>query len=251
MTSVLRAVFYISLAISLAKSAFSISQESAKEALYVSAKLFDKGHYEDAINKISTLNIRADLDNAEDMKLAFKIRAIAYTQTKDEEKARNTIRELFFLDPEYKFDPFVTPAEVCLLADEEKALITQKNKRLREIREEQLEIEAPVKSKPPDLFSAFLPFGLNHYVKNNKAKAHLYLAGETVGLLSNIGAYWWKHSYLQSFGLIKQPVTENRSRFQLAQTVQYIGIGLFALAYSISVLDALMSMKHQSLHQEL
>src|ERR1700732_2448801 len=79
---------------------------SAQEQLSKSNLHFDKGQYDKALELLNFIDIRRDFDSSDDMKLAFKIRAIAYEQTGDLEKASETITELFFLDPSYKFDPF-------------------------------------------------------------------------------------------------------------------------------------------------
>lgn len=94
----------------------SLASSSAKELLSLAGTHFDHGQYQKALNVINSIDIRRDLDSSDDMKLAFKIRAIAYEEVGDQKSAIETIRELFFLDPTYNFDPFDTPISVVKLA---------------------------------------------------------------------------------------------------------------------------------------
>lgn len=229
---------------------------SAKELLLQSASLFDKGQYQRALLQIASLDIRSDFDNSDDMKLAFKIRAVCYDQTGDQIKASETIRELFFLDPTYQFNPFDTPQSVVVLAQQEKAAIEEKNQHLASIKSESrhesssehaLAQETMIKSdrivyleKRPHIVTALFPLGINHFYLQSPVKGGIYLSLQGLSLVTNIAAFWWKSSYLVNFGGTRLKEPSYKSGFDTAQAIQYIGLGSLLLSYAISVIDALM-----------
>jgi hypothetical protein len=224
---------------------------SAKESLALASSHFDKGQYKNALDAIKSLNVRNDLDNSDEMKLAFKIRAIAFEQTGDQKSAVETIRELFFLDSNYNFDPFDTPISVVKLAQQEKSLIDEKNKHLAAIKTtnpENSPQQIPIKQsialeKRPHASVTLFPFGINHFYLGAPFKGGVYLSLQALGLLTNIGAFWWKQSYLETFGRPHLKEESYRGRFETAQIVQYLGFSTLILSFSISVIDALISFK--------
>lgn len=230
------------------------ASKTAKELLSQSISFFNKGQYKKALNHIAVLDVRNAFDNSDDMKLAFKIRAIAYEQTGDQKRARETIKELFYLDPDYQFDPFDTPKSVVALAEQEKALINQKNQYLAEIKNEAQLEKYPIKNevnedaliktwpptKIPHQATAFFPMGLNHYYLQSPVKGGVYFMLQTLGLATNIAAFWWKQSYLNDFGVSRLKDRNLQGRFETAQMIQYVGLSTLVVSYVVSVIDALI-----------
>lgn len=225
------------------------ASKSPRELLEQSSKLFDKGHYAEALKTIAQLDIRSALDNSEEMKLAFKIKATAYAQLNKEAEARETIRELLFLDPTYKFNPFDTPKNVLTLAEQEDLVITQKNESLSLARppiepavaspEGLFERKIVIKELPP-LSASLFPFGLNHFYLSSPLKGSAYMALQILGLTTNVGAYWWKQKFLPKYGIPRLDYNHNKHRFETAQAIQYIAISTAVLAFCVSVVDALI-----------
>lgn len=220
--------------------------KSPRELLRQSSELFDEGRYGEALKIIENIDIRSAFDSSEDMKLAFKIRAIAYSQIGQEKEAREIIKELLFIDPNYKFDPFDTPPVVIRLAVEEQKAILEKNERLALVRPntESSAISPPEKklaiNAPPSFATSLFPFGINHYYLGSPVKGSIYLGLQTLGLAANIGAFWWKQSYLQKFGVARLENNAHKNRFQAAQVVQYVALSTLLVAFGVSVVDAII-----------
>lgn len=224
-----------------------------KTTLTIASSHFDRGDFKEALSTLKTLDIHADLDNSDDMKLAFKIRAISYHAVNDEKNALETIKELLFLDPDYAFDPFDTPAQVVKLAQQQKALIEEKNKQLASVktdndfqahRTNQLE-RGLVIERPHPVVTLF-PLGINHFYLHSPTKGATYLSLQLIGLATNIGGFWWKRSYLDGFGSSHLKDESMHARFETAQVVQWVGFTTLLLSFSVSVIDALLSLKKTS-----
>ncbi len=221
---------------------------SAKQRLLQSSASYDKGQYQKALSILAPIDIRADFDNSDDMKLAFKIRAVAYEQMGDLVRAADTIRELFFLDPHYEFNPFDTSQSLVALARKEKAAIEEKSQRLASIKNESREqnkVTALLAPKPPATIVTLFPFGINHFYLHKPLKGSIYLAAQSIGLATNVGAFWWKQAYLANFGSTQLKEQAFRGGFNTAQTIQYIGLGALLISYSISVIDALLQIHNK------
>lgn len=231
-------------------SAKAFSTPSPQEMLLSSIKAFDKGQYQEALKLMALLDIRNDLDSSDDMKMAFKVRAISYAETGDEAHAQETVRELLFLDPQYKFDLFDTPAKVVEIALKEKKLIEEKNRQLASIKETE-ETKLPLVPEPlvlekPAFATNFLPFGLNHFYLNSPIKGGVYLSMQTLGLITNIAAFWWKQSYLIGIGSHHLKEHEPQGSFNTAQMVQFVGLGTLIASFAVSVIDALIQFNRTS-----
>lgn len=220
--------------------AVALEASTAKEKLLASINAFDRGQYQEALKLLADIDIRDDLDDSDDMKMAFRVRAISYAETKDELRAEETIRELLFLDPNYKFDLFDTPALVVQMAQKEKDLIKEKNKHLATLTNIEAPKPAPLILEKPGMGKAFLPFGLNHFYTDSEIKGGIYLSVQSLGLLTNIAAFWWKQSYLNSFGGHRLLEPELRGSFNTAQIMQYVGLGALIGGFVVSVIDALI-----------
>lgn len=244
------------LVISLIFGGMVYGSESPKILLQKSAQHFDRGQYKKALELLSTVDIRSDFDNSDDMKLAFKIRSISYEQTGDSKRASETIRELYFLDPTYNFDPFDTPISLVELAQREKDAIEEKNKHLASIKNE-VALEQDIKNGPdkiiksnlertvfiekrPHRLTALLPMGMNHFIQNAPWKGGLYLSLQSLGLITNVAAFWWKQSYLEGLGSSRLMDSSYGNRFETAQMIQYIGLGTLVISYVASIIDALI-----------
>lgn len=232
---------------------------SKREQLLESNALFDKGQYKKALNALANINVRTDFDSSDDMKLALKIRAIAYEETGDRPHARESIRELFFLEPTYVFDPFDTPQAVVTLAQQEKLAIEEKNKRLATIKSEtenakEMPAIETAASPPeekivfierrPSAVTTLFPLGINHFYLRSPVKGSIYLSLQTLGLAANITAFWWKQSYLDSFGSRQLKDPSYRDRFYTIQIIQYVGLGTWIASFAISVVDALITLNN-------
>jgi hypothetical protein len=230
---------------------YVFASETPQERLLAGVELFDKGLYGPALERLASIDVRKDFDNSDDMKLALKIRAISFSETGNEEGAVESIRELYFLDPNYRFNAFDTPDPVVALAGRELKIIEEKNLKLAQLQpkvNESTPLEKPVLvtekiiiAKPKNhITTALFPFGVNHYLLNQPMKGTIYLSIQAVSLAANIGAYWWKQSYLNSFGASRLENPGQRSAFTTAQTIQYIALGSLVTALSVSIVDALI-----------
>lgn len=234
----------------------AFAQASAKDLLRESSLHFDKGHYQKALDVIGDLNIKS-LDNSDDMKLALKIRAICFDQTNKSKEASETLKELFSIDPDYDFNLFDTPKSLVELARKEKSIINEKNRQLATLRSEahqeqrlepkQQDVNLKERlifiEKKPHLVSTLFPLGLNHFYLNSPVRGGIYLSVQTLGLITNIAAYFLKQSYLESFGSSRLKEQGDHASFQTVQTIQYIGLGTLVVGYGISVIDALIRFK--------
>lgn len=221
-----------------------------KTTLAMASSHFDRGNFKEALLVLNTLDIHADLDSSDDMKLAFKIRAISYHAVNDEKNALETIKELLFLDPDYTFDPFDTPAPVVKLAQQQKALIEEKNKQLASIRTDNNsqehrndQLERRLVIAPPHPVVTLFPLGINHFYLQSPTKGATYLSLQLIGLATNIGGFWWKRSYLDGFGSSHLKDEAMHARFETAQVVQWVGFTALLLSFSVSVIDAVLSLK--------
>lgn len=235
------------------------AESSPKERLLNGVALFNKGQYGPALTQLKTIDVRKDLDNSDDMKLALKIRAIALNETGDTNGAIENIRELYFLDPSYRFDAFDTPSEVVALALHELKVIEEKNQQLALIKpsspanlpDPSHPNEKIVLAPPKIPFATTLfPFGINHYLSNSPVKGSIYLSLQAFGLAANIGAYWWKQSYLDTFGTSRLENPANKGRFEAAQIIQYVALGVFTASLGASIIDALINYSNSSAQNE-
>jgi hypothetical protein len=239
----------------------SIYADTPKELLTKSSLFFDQGQYIKALELLNSINIRRDFDNSDDMKLAFKIRAIAFTQSKDIKHARETIQELYFLDSDYKFDPFDTPSSVIALAREEKSIIDEKNRQLALVKnkaQSKNNEESKINIPPTPMFDretlilqpqkmiALFPFGFNHFYLNSPIRGGIYLSLQSLGFAINIAAFWWKQSYLEGFGATRLKDQNLLGQFETAQMFQYIGLGTLIFSYCVSIIDALIRLNNAS-----
>ncbi|MCA9507879.1 MAG: hypothetical protein KC505_05610 [Myxococcales bacterium] len=233
-------------------------ESSPKEHLHSATTLFNRGHYKQAIEQLSDIDVRKDFDDSDDMKIALKIRAISLNESGDKTGAIENIRELYFLDPHYRFDAFDTPSDVMQLAERELKVIEEKNKQLASIKISQPLVNAQAKTqqkinltKPKmPISNTLFPFGINHYLLNSPIKASVYLSLQGLSLLGNIGAYWWKQSYLDEFGSSRLSKPEYKSRFEAAQIIQYVALGTFVVSLGASIVDALITYSNDTSKHE-
>lgn len=234
-----------------------LHEQSAQERLASALDLFNKDKCSLALNLIKTLDVRKDLDNSDDMKLALKIRAICASEMKKEQEAQESIQELYFIDAGYNFSPFDTPAAVIELATRERKKIEDKNKQLATLSAKTANSPtltvASQTIKVPSIevktSTALFPFGINHYLMNAPLKGTIYLSVQSLGLLANIGAFWWKQSYLDSFGSSRLMNASEKNSFTAAQTIQYIALGTFIAALGVSMIDALLQLPNSVEHE--
>jgi tetratricopeptide (TPR) repeat protein len=225
----------------------SIAQPSAQESLAQSQSYFNQGKYTKALQAIANLDVRKDLDSSEDMLDALKIRTIAYTESNLLEQAREVIRELLFINPDYKFDPFDTPKRVVELAEHESKIIWEKNQQLALLKNQKPNlIETPdyininnIKSKP-SFYTTFLPFGINHFSLGSSLKGNIYLSIQAASLITNIGAFWWKQSYLEKTFYPRLASQDDKKKFQTAQITQYVALSTLLTTLAVSIIDAMI-----------
>lgn len=239
--------FYIIWLVSLQ----ALAQPSAQEFLAQSQSHFDQGQYAKALRALADLDVRIDLDSSEDMMRALKIRAISYAETNAIAQARETIKELLFIDPNYKFDLFDTPQRVVELADEESKIILEKNQELALVKNQVPRIEEPEKiitvKYKPSFFTTILPFGINHFSLGSPTKGSIYLSLQAVSLLTNIGAFWWKQSYLEKAFVPRLTSQNDKKRFQTAQITQYVALSTLLASLTVSIIDAMIGFSQGTL----
>jgi hypothetical protein len=211
---------------------------SPRELLATSQALFDQGHYDKALQILKNINIKRDFDSSEEIMNALKIQAISLTQLKDINAAQQIIREIFFIDPNYVFDPFDTPKRVVELAEVEAKNIKEKNQQLKNI------TIMPVAEKAKSSFLArnFLPLGFNFY-DYSKTKSIVYFSLQTTSLIANISAFWWKQRYLESFGSSRLIDNKYKNNFNRLQITQYLSLSLFLATFTVSIIDAIINIK--------
>lgn len=227
------------------------SQPSPQEHLALSQRFFDQGKYIQALKELAGLDVRVDFDSSEDMMRALKIRAISYAETNALEQAREAIRELLFIDPSYNFDPFDTPKRVCELAETEAKIIWEKNQQLALLKSQVPQFETPAKNfdikYKPSFFTTMLPFGINHFSLGSTTKGTIYLSLQAASLLANIGAFWWKQSYLEKVFVPRLASSEDKRNFQAAQITQYVALSTLLAALTVSIIDAMISFSQGTL----
>ncbi len=225
-------------------AAHLMAQTSPQELLQQSQTYFDQGNYTKALALLAPLNIRQDFDSSEDMIAAFKIRAVAYAQIGEQERTKEIIKELLFIDPHYKFDPFDTPKSVVDLAEAEAQEIFVKNQRIINAKSQNAQLKSPPDfSYKPSFSTVFLPFGLHYYYTGSPTKGSVHLALQTIGLVGNIGAFWWKQSYLEKFGVSRLRAPEDKSRFYAAQITQYVALSMLIGSLGVSIIDGIISLQ--------
>lgn len=231
----------------MAALSLTANNNTAKQDLLLSIGNFNKGNYRKAIKNIEHLDIRKHLDNVEDMKLGFKIRAISYEQTGQTELAKKTIKELFFLDPNYNFDPFDSPKSVVEIAKKEKSQILKKSNELLSVKKSSSESKN-ILMKKPAFVNNFFPFGVNHFSLKSPVKGSIYLSLQAAGVVTNVLSFWWKQSYLSGFNSPRLIRDEARNKFNAVQAVQFVGLGIALVGYVVSVIDAMITHKDISSH---
>lgn len=226
-------------------------EPSAQQHLAQSQLFFDQGKYAQALQELKSLDVRVDFDSSEDMMRALKIRAISYAETNDLVQARETIRELLFIDPAYSFDPFDTPKRVCELAQTESKEIWEKNQQLALLKSQVPRFIAPEKTLDlkykPSFFTTFLPFGINHFSVGSTTKGTVYLSLQAVSLFANIGAYWWKQSYLEKVFVPRLASPHDKRNFHAAQITQYVALSTLLAALTVSIIDAMIGFSQGTL----
>jgi hypothetical protein len=154
------------------------------------------------------------------------------------------------LDPAYVFDQFDTPPPLVKLANQQKEIIKQKNQELLEIKAlntqkmNKITKETIMVENRPLFMIALLPFGMNHFYLESPFKGVVYASLQGAGLLANIGAYWWKQSYLLGHGKVSSKRSAIEKNFEAAQYIQWTGFAILGLSFAISVIDALLSIKN-------
>jgi hypothetical protein len=241
-------IFWLLIAVLNSQNSFASSK--GKMVLTDSENHFNRGNYKDALDAIKSINIHNDLDNSDEIKLALKIKAIAYFLLGEEKMAVESIHDLYYLDPAYVFDPFDTPPPLVKLANQQKEIIKQKNQELLEIKAlnmkkmNKITKETIMVENRPSLMVSLLPFGMNHFYLESPFKGGVYASLQGAGLLANIGAYWWKQSYLLGNGRVSLKRSTIEKNFAVAQYIQWTAFAFLGLSFAISVIDALLSIKN-------
>ncbi len=227
-------------------------KKSTKESLASALVFFNKDNCKSALKELSGIDVSTAFDNSDDMKLALKIRVTCSSELGDEKTAQESIQELYSIDPQYRFNAFDTPASVIELANKEVQKIEAKNKELALLTKKDSPSKTAAKTivisppQKPKIGTALFPFGINHYLMNAPLKGSIYLSLQSLGLLANIGAFWWKQSYLHSFGSSRLLNAQEKNAFNTAQNIQYIALGTFITALGVSIIDALLQMPKSS-----
>ena len=211
--------------------------QQAKEILAYSKSKFDNGHYTQALKKLNLLDIRKDLDNYDDIKKAYEIIIISYWQTHQIDKSKQAIKDLLLMDENAHLEEFTTPPALLDIFKEEQKKITEKKVAISN----QLPLSpANTLKESINLPTMFLPLGANQYSlkQNNKALTYLILQSSFLGI--NIGAFWWKQSYINKFSHKDLKKNEYKQPVNTTQIIQFSALAAFLLTYGISVGDALV-----------
>lgn len=213
----------------------------AKEILSRSKLKFDDGHYMQALKKLSLLDIRKDLDDYDDIKKAYEIIIISYWQTNKIDKSKESMRELLLMDEKAVLEGFTTPPLLLEAFREEQKKINEKKIATMSSIQSQVPLtNNSILKNTQGLSSMFLPLGGNLYSlkQNNKALVYLILQSSFLGM--NIGAFWWKQTYLSKFNHNDLRKNEYKQSFNTTQIIQFTALAAFLLSYGISVGDALV-----------
>lgn len=206
---------------------------------------FEKDRCKEAIKLLKNIDPKIDLENAETMINIYKIKAICYFEIGDLINAKNAIKELYLIDPNFTFDAFSTPKEVVDLANIEKKMIEEKSLKLTNEkmdffkRENNNSINLIKEKKILPFGTSLFPFGINHYLLEHKIKGPIYLFSQSLLLATNISSFLVKQSYFKGFGIYELADLNNEKKFSQAQNIQFISLGAFLMIYTVSVIDAL------------
>lgn len=227
---------------------FTALSNSARELFYKAQDSFQKDDCAKAIKSLEKINPKTDLESADSMITAYKIMSICLFNMGDKEKAQSAVKEIFLIDPDYKFDAFSTPEEIVDLAQKERIYVEEKSAHLFKIKKDLdkknepkiVVIEEKLKSDP---LSYFLPFGLNHFALDNQKRGIAYMSIEASLLTSNIAFFWLKQSTLVNFGKNDLASVHDQGKFRTFQGLQLGSLVLLIICYGISVADAFLSLK--------
>lgn len=227
----------------------------AQSTLKQSHRAFNQGNYPEAVELLQKIDLRTSLESIEDLTLAYEILAVANYSLNKIEDSKKALQDLLTINSTWN-DLFRLPPPVAKMAQEEKEAIRKKNQKLQEVKntlnlpketssaqkyagfKADADKELLIK-KPPKVLSV-LPFGLNHFAYDDKRSGGIFLSWQALSLLGNIGAFWWKQSYLT--GLLKPSIQDEGKfiTFNRAQTLQHAMLLSLVIGYGTSVVVCLI-----------
>ncbi len=158
----------------------------------------------------------------------YKYTGAAYFYLEDYKAAEASFRQLLFLRPETKLDPFLFPPSMVLFFDKIKKDMPRPPKK---------EAEVTQRKGKYNIYVNLLPFGLPQYAQDRKAKGTILLAMQVLSLGTNIYSYWQVQSMIDRYGYVKNQ--EDADRANLLKTVQIASLIAFGTIYIYSVADGM------------
>lgn len=151
------------------------------------------------------------------------------------DRAKEEFEQVLLQNPDHALDAFVVPPAVIATFEEVKeAMRTLLERRRRELTEAAEGLSRrDLRGTHP--LSVFAPFGLSHFlVLDRPAYGSLWLLTQVLGLGANVGGYWVARSIMDDTGVV---LPANESGYQAANTLQYVGLGLFLASWAASALQ--------------
>jgi tetratricopeptide (TPR) repeat protein len=202
---------------------------------------FEKRKCAQLISLLKGKKITEELQDESQFIDRYRMLGVCYFHIGDKENAKKELNELLFIDPNFEFDPFVTPPPLLDLFNQLKNNIKAKSQELELAKELAIDKTPARTSKilygKNSIIPAFLPFGLGQFENRQATKG----ATMQVSMLSaNISFYWWKRSLSGVQGKIS-----TLEQYNLAQTLQFVALGAFLAAYVYGVTDAFLNIESE------
>ncbi|MCX7945172.1 MAG: tetratricopeptide repeat protein [Deltaproteobacteria bacterium] len=157
----------------------------------------------------------------------YKYLGAAYFYIEDHKAAEANFRQLLFLKPDARLDPFLFPPSMVLFFDKIKNEMTGEKK--------VTSTELNQHKSNYHIYVNFLPFGLPQYANNQNVKGSFIFITQLASLGTNIYSYWNVQSMLDRYGYVKDQETADKAN--LFKTIQITSLILFGLIYTYSIVD--------------
>ncbi|MCX7957888.1 MAG: hypothetical protein N3B13_02485 [Deltaproteobacteria bacterium] len=199
--------------------------------------LFKKGVYlfehQDFKQSISVLSRIINNNLAKDeneLAECYRYLGAAHFYLEDYKAAEANFRQLLFLRPDTKLDPFLFPPSMVVFFDRIKKDMPKSSKDLKETE--------PVQTKYRySLYVNLLPFGIPQFAQNRNVKGSLILSSQILSLGVNVFSYWQVQSMIDRYGYVKDQKTADRAN--LLKTAQITSLITFGIIYFYSVGDGI------------
>jgi hypothetical protein len=177
------------------------------------------------------------LTGTDDIRTAREYLASSYWWLKERDKASEEFTALLLEDPGYHLDPFYYPAPLVSFFETLREELFSKGI----LDSKPIDVKAPaVELEPaaPPWTTNFLPFGMPQFGQQRKARAWLYLTGQSLSLLTSIvSSLWVEYGLRGDDGFFAPEHVENARLLKktwITSTIIFTGL------YTLSVIDAFM-----------